>query len=174
MNKLNQYVWPHLTSRAPLGARTTRHEQGFTLVELLVVVVLVAILAMISVPQYNEFVQDSRRSEGQSALTQIATMQEQFHAENNTYTADLRNLGFSAQNWNDTENENYQVRVMGATTACPITNCFRLRAQPKNNSEQWGDDWRFEVWSDGRRTVRACPKNVCGGSATLNGWGAAH
>ena len=145
-------------------------DRGFSLIELLVVVVLVSILAMVAVPQYNEFVRESRRSEGLSALTQLATMLEQFHAENNTYTADLTNLGFGSATWNNTENLNYRFRVMAASTTCPITNCFRLRAEPRNNSEQWGDDWRYEVWSDGRRTSRACPKNVCGGSPTQNGW----
>lgn len=148
-----------------------KQQKGFTLVELLVVVVLIAILSAIAVPQYNEFVRESRRSEGQSALTQLATMLEQFHAENNTYTADLQLLGFSGSNWNDTENENYQIRVIAASATCPITNCYRLRAQPKNGSEQWGDDWRYEMWSDGRRTIRACPKNACNGSPTQNGWG---
>ncbi len=143
--------------------------RGFTVIELLVVIVIVAILAAIGVPQYNDLMQDSRRSEGVSMLNQIAMQLEQFHSENGTYTADLTDLGFGALGWNNSENGNYQVRVIAATATCPITTCFRLRARTVNGSAQWGDDFWYELWSDGRRSSRSCPKNSCSGGF-VNGW----
>lgn len=142
---------------------------GFTLIELMIVIVVISLLAAIAVPQYNEFLQDSRRSEGFSALNQVAAQLEQWHSERNTYTADLTALGYGAATWNTTDNGNYQLRVINANTACPINICYRLRLRAVNGSAQWGDDYWYELYSDGRRASRTCPLNVCAGG-WLNGW----
>ena len=142
---------------------------GFTLVELMIVIVVISLLAAIAVPQYNSFLQESRRSEGFSAMNQIAAQLEQWHSERNTYTADLTDLGYAAAAWNTTDNGNYQLRVIAASAACPINNCFRLRARPRNGSPQWGDDFWYELYSDGRRASRVCPLNTCT-SGWQNGW----
>lgn len=50
---------------------------GFTLIELMVVVALVAILAAIAFPSYAQFMQRSRRAEVQALLQDIALKQQQ-------------------------------------------------------------------------------------------------
>lgn len=142
---------------------------GFTLVELMIAIVVISLLAAIAVPQYNGFLQDSRRSEAFSALNQVSVQLEQWHSERNTYTVDLTDLGYTAATWNTTDNGNYQLRVIGASAGCPINMCYRLRVRPVNGSEQWGDDYTYELYSDGRRASRVCPENVCSGP-WLNGW----
>lgn len=62
---------------------------GFTLVELMIVIVIVSIMAAIAYPSYQDSVRKSRRSEAKIALMEIANLQERFFAENNTYTDDL-------------------------------------------------------------------------------------
>jgi len=74
-----------------------RHNaRGFTLIELMIVVIIVSILAAIGYPSYNEFVTKSRRQAGRNALYQIANRQEQFFLDNKAYAANLTALGYAA------------------------------------------------------------------------------
>lgn len=70
--------------------------KGFTLIELLVVVVIVALLATIAMPSYNEHVRRGKRSDGMDAITMILEAQERYYADHLKYTANLADLGASA------------------------------------------------------------------------------
>ncbi|MFY9314461.1 MAG: type IV pilin protein [Burkholderiales bacterium] len=63
--------------------RTTK---GFTLLELLTVVGIIAILGAISVPFYNDYVTRSKITEATSALSDGRVKLEQFFQDNRTYT----------------------------------------------------------------------------------------
>lgn len=63
-----------------------RRKQGFTLVELMIVVAVVAILAAIAYPNYREYVLRSNRSVGQALLADAAARQERFFSDYNRYT----------------------------------------------------------------------------------------
>jgi type IV pilus assembly protein PilE len=71
-------------------------ERGFTLIEVMIVVVVVAILAAIAFPSYREYVLRTNRAVGKSMLTQVADRQEQFFAANKSYSNSLAQLGFPA------------------------------------------------------------------------------
>lgn len=58
---------------------------GFTLVELMIVVGIVAILAAIAIPAYNDQVRRSRRAAAQGILTEVAQCMERFNTSNGTY-----------------------------------------------------------------------------------------
>lgn len=58
---------------------------GFTLIELMIVVVVISILASIAIPSYQETVHRAKRADAQSALMGLANVMERFFTENNTY-----------------------------------------------------------------------------------------
>ena len=62
-------------------------EQGFSLMELLVTVAVLAILAAIAIPIYLGYVTASKKSEAKSNLTQIKALEEQYFQEYGTYVA---------------------------------------------------------------------------------------
>jgi len=71
-------------------------QSGFTLIELMIVVVVVAILAAIAFPQYRDYVVRSNRAVAKSLLVQVADRQEQFFTDRKTYATDMTNLGYPA------------------------------------------------------------------------------
>jgi type IV pilus assembly protein PilE len=70
--------------------------RGFSLVELLVVLTIVAILAAVGYPSYTEYVTRSHRQAGKNWLYAVADRQEQFFQDNKRYAASLTDLGFDA------------------------------------------------------------------------------
>ena len=60
---------------------------GFSLIELLVALVILAVLAAQAMPAYQQHIVRTRRSEAQSALLRLMMQQERFHTQNNTYVA---------------------------------------------------------------------------------------
>lgn len=71
-----------------------RSQRGFTLIELMITVAIVAILAAIAFPSYTKYVQRGYRSEGIAMLTDAAARAERFYAQNNMYTgATVASLG---------------------------------------------------------------------------------
>ena len=68
-------------------------QQGFTLMELMVVIVIVAILAAVAVPLYINYVRDAQRTEAKAAIGAIATAEQVFYQKNGgTVYADLSTL----------------------------------------------------------------------------------
>ncbi len=62
-----------------------RKQQGFTLIELMIVVAVIAIIAAIAIPNYQEQVRKGRRADAVRALGQLQLSQERWRAENPTY-----------------------------------------------------------------------------------------
>lgn len=63
----------------------TRRNSGFTLIELMIVVLVIGILAAIAYPSYARYVEQARRADGKSALLDAAQRLERCHTQNNTY-----------------------------------------------------------------------------------------
>jgi type IV pilus assembly protein PilE len=62
---------------------------GFTLIELMIVVMIVGVLMAIALPSYRDYVLRSHRTDAQSSLIDIAARQERFVAQRNTYTQEI-------------------------------------------------------------------------------------
>ena len=58
---------------------------GVTLIELIVVMIIVGILAAVAIPTYRTYVLRSQRSDAKDALLALATQQEKFYLQCNTY-----------------------------------------------------------------------------------------
>lgn len=95
-----------LTTAPPPGPRRRalpRRGEGFTLVEMLVVMTVAALLAGVALPSFAEHWRQARRSDAVAALTRLQVAQEQYRAAHGVYAPQLSALrgvsGASDQGW---------------------------------------------------------------------------
>jgi type IV pilus assembly protein PilE len=99
-------------------ALLTGRARGFTLVELMVVVMIATILTMIAIPAYTSQMRKSRRTEAKTALLDLAGREERYMATNGTYTALGKQLGYPADGWPQlTSSKYYNITVSPVTAA---------------------------------------------------------
>lgn len=102
---------------------------GFSLVELLIAMAIIAILATIAVPSYQNYITNARRSDGQTALFDLASRMEQYYSDNNTYqTATIGTGNATDVLSSNTSPEGWY--TLSITTQTPTT--YTLQATPQN------------------------------------------
>jgi type IV pilus assembly protein PilE len=82
-----------------MNTGTFKSQRGFSLIELMVVVAIVAVVMAIAFPSYDRYVVRTKRAIAQNALLQVADRQQQFFMDNKRFAASLANLGFAANPW---------------------------------------------------------------------------
>ena len=91
---------------------------GFSLIELLVVLVIVGILASVAWPSFREAVHKSRRADATSALTEIMQAQERWRANNPAYSASLT---LPDPDWRAVSRDGHYAISLSAATASTYT-----------------------------------------------------
>lgn len=87
------------SSKAPSGllrATGTPRSGGFTLIELMITVAIVAILAAVAYPSYQDYIRRGNRSAAQTFMMTIAQRQEQYLLTNRSYAAAISDLNLTA------------------------------------------------------------------------------
>jgi len=105
-------MYTSVPTKPKMRANPCKHF-GFTLMEVMIVVVILGILITAAYPGLNKYLVGSRQTEAKANLMAIYTAQKIYYASNRSYTSDLQLLGIGLQQSNSLYS--YSAVVEGAT-----------------------------------------------------------
>ena len=130
-----------------------KNNTGFTLIELMIVVAIIGVIGAIAYPSYDEFMKKARRTDAKAGLTKMASRQERFQQQNDTYTTNTGSVGGTG-----TIDNFYVLSIDSADI-----NGFALTAtavaggpQASDTTTDDGDCTVMQMTSTGLKTPAAC------------------
>ena len=118
---------------------------GFTLIELMVVILIIAVLASVAVPAYLEHVRKARRADAQQYLMSLAQMQQRYFLDNRAHTNVVANLMATPPSVSS-----YYTVSITVNAGPPST--FSIEAQPSGGGQDRDPCGTLTVTSTGLRT----------------------
>lgn len=92
-------------------------EEGFSLTELLVVIVVIGVLILLALPKFSSVVTKAKETEAKIILKHLHSLEEAYFFEKDTYTNDLAALGFEQEKMvTEGGNARYKVEITKANT----------------------------------------------------------
>ncbi|MBN2566140.1 MAG: prepilin-type N-terminal cleavage/methylation domain-containing protein [Candidatus Eisenbacteria bacterium] len=135
-----------------------RNSKGFTLIELMVVVIIVLVLAGIAVPVYIHYIQEGKKSEAYAVIDSIVSGALVYFQKNDTYTGGTITL-FLAQD--DVDNAQYFTYALSGQSDTGFTVTAAV-------SGTWGPAAGRVVWT--QTGASAATGDAGTGSFSESGW----
>ena len=123
-----------------------RRNKGFTLIELMIAIAVVAILATIAIPSYQNYILKSGRADAKAALYGVAQTLERCYTRFSAYND--ADCALAESDTVMSENEKYEVTV----TSVDATE-FELTAEPQGNQTKDTECKNFELDHTGKKGV---------------------
>jgi type IV pilus assembly protein PilE len=139
-----------------------KRQQGFSLMELMIAVVIVGIISAVAIPNYRDYVTRSRIPEATAGLGDIRVRMEQFYQDNKTYPTGGCVVAPTAPLLNQLQvplGQNFGFDC-GAAAALPTGTTYTLKATGKGSMS--GFLYTIDQFN-GRATTFS-------GTAAANGW----
>jgi type IV pilus assembly protein PilE len=126
-------------------------DSGFTLIELMIVVAIIAIVAAIALPSYQEHIARTRRAEAGGLLLESAQALERYYSANGTYLSAADTLAAVFPTQVPTNGAAYYTIAVVGT---PTRSAYTLRATRVAGGVMAGDGCgNFQIDQAGQRTL---------------------
>lgn len=106
-------------------------EGGFTLIELMIVLMVVAVLTAVAYPSYSEYVVRTKRAEGKAGLLDAAQSLERNFTNSNTYPSSLSAAGVRTHSGDSASKASYTFAIAAGATGT-LASSYVLTATPAN------------------------------------------
>lgn len=120
-----------VASRGVVRMTTEKRAYGFTLIELMIVVAVVAILAAIAYPNFSDSVRKSRRGQAKADMVEVAQILERFHTVNNSYVLDAATKAGLPTQSPKKGTARYDIAISGESQSA-----FLITATPKTGQDK--------------------------------------
>ena len=132
----------------PPAAPARRAVDGFTLVELMIVVAVIAILAAVAIPSYLRYVLRANRVAAENVMLDMSSAQERYMIDSRQYTTSNTQLGYA--NLPDTVSPNYTIAVSASAGPPPA---YTITATPIGSQTRDTDCGTLKLGSDGNKSA---------------------
>lgn len=122
-------------------------QEGFSLIELMIAVVIVGILAAVAFPSYQNYVVKSNRAAAQAFMVDAASREKQYLLDARSYASVANNAGFTALGMTVPSDVSKHYDIAIAVVASPPS--FTITANP--TSSQQAGDGALTLTSDGTK-----------------------
>lgn len=145
MQHFFQPSWSKGPSKEIVRRRTIHNQSGFTLMELMAVVVIIGVLSSVAIPSLNRFIIRSRESEAPTNLAAIARGARDYYNEEhiNKATGVVNPPRFPSISASNNVQNTY-------ATMPTVSPCSEIAGSPRyrTNSARWHSNHTTEPWVD--------------------------
>lgn len=141
---------------------------GFTLIELMIVVAVIAILASVAYPAYTSAIIKGKRAEARTELANLLQQQERYMTQRNTYLAFTNSAGvttptsaastFKVFSGDSLAKAAYLLQASVCDSSTAITDCVMVEAVPNFTDTDAGT---LQMLSSGTKTCTGSKPSVC-------------